>query len=78
MDPERTKRIILALESLTSPQAVKDDILQALKQLDAEISSVDSGLPADLDHYLRRRSYEKALIYLQGGKPGAGTCGRGS
>ena len=31
MDPERTKRIILALESLTSPQAVKDDILQALK-----------------------------------------------
>ncbi|MEI6284558.1 MAG: hypothetical protein WCP40_05600 [Opitutae bacterium] len=78
MDPERTKRIILALESLTSPQAVKDDILQALKQLDAEISSADSGLPADLDHYLRRRSYEKALIYLQGGKPGAGTCGRGS
>jgi hypothetical protein len=78
MDPERTKRIILALESLTSPQAVKDDILQALKQLDAEISSPDSGLPADLDHYLRRRSYEKALIYLQGGKPGAGTCGRGS
>ncbi|MEI6121678.1 MAG: hypothetical protein WCP90_04130 [Opitutae bacterium] len=78
MDPERSKRIILALESLTSPQAVKDDILQALKQLDAEISSADSGLPADLDHYLRRRSYEKALIYLQGGKPGAGTCGRGS
>jgi len=78
MDPERTKRITLALESLTSPQAVKDDILQALKQLDAEISSADSGLPADLDHYLRRRSYEKALIYLQGGKPGAGTCGRGS
>lgn len=78
MDPERSKRIILALESLTSPKAVKDDILQALKVLDAEIISPDSGLPADLDHYLRRRSYEKALIYLQGGKPGAGTCGRGS
>jgi hypothetical protein len=77
MDPERTKRIILALESLTSTKVVKDDILKALKILDAEISSADSGLPADLDHYLRRRSYEKALIYLQGGKPGAGTCGRG-
>jgi hypothetical protein len=77
MDPERTKRIILALESLTSAKASKDDILQALKSLDAEISSPDSGLPADLDHYLRRRSYEKALISLQGGKPGAGTCGRG-
>ena len=78
MDPERTKRIVLALESLTSAGTVKDDILHALKVLDAEISSADSGLPADLDHYLRRRSYEKALIYLQGGKPGAGTCGRGS
>lgn len=77
MDPERSKRIILALESLTSPKAVKEDILQALKTLDAEIASADSGLPADLDHYLRRRSYEKALIYLQGGKPSAGTCGRG-
>ena len=78
MDPERTKRIILALESLTSAKTVKEDILQALKLLDAEISSADSGLPPDLDHYLRRRSYEKALIYLQGGKPGAGACGRGS
>jgi len=78
MDPERIKRIVLALESLTSPQAAKDDIIQAIKALDAEISSANSGLPADLDHYLRRRSYEKALIYLQGGKPGAGTCGRGS
>lgn len=78
MDPERTKRILLALESLTSPRAAKDDILRSLKVLDAEISSADSGLPADLDHYLRRRSYEKALVYLQGGKPSAGTCGRGS
>jgi hypothetical protein len=78
MHPERIKRIVLALESLTSPQAVKNDILDAIKVLDAEVSSPDSGLPADLDHYLRRRSYEKALILLQGGKPGAGTCGRGS
>ena len=78
MDPERTKRIILALESLTSPKAAKEDIMQALKVLDAEISSPNSGLPADLDHYLRRRSYEKALVYLGGGNPSAGTCGRGS
>jgi hypothetical protein len=46
--------------------------------LDSEVSLANSGLPGDLDHYLRRRSYEKALAYLNGGTPGAGTCGRGA
>lgn len=78
MDPERSQRIISALQSLTSTDAERVSILESIKLLDAEVSSPDSGLPGDLDHYLRRRSYEKALAYLQGGKPGAGTCGRGS
>ena len=77
MDPERTQRIIKALQSLTTPMVDKTQLLEAIQALDAEIASPQSGLPADLDHYLRRRSYEKALVYLQGGKPGAGTCGRG-
>ena len=46
--------------------------------LDAEVAQPVSGLPGDLDHYLRRRSYEKALVFLDGGTPGAGTCGRGT
>ena len=77
MDSERTQRIIKALQSLTSPEVDKAQLLQSIQALDAEVASPQSGLPADLDHYLRRRSYEKALVYLQGGKPGAGTCGRG-
>jgi len=78
MDSERTQRIITALQSLTSPNAGKASILESIRVLDAEIAAPESGLPSDLDHYLRRRSYEKALLLLTGGKPGAGTCGRGS
>ena len=78
MDPARSQRIRQALEALTSPGAGKDAVLESLKVLDAEVSRPDSGLPGDLDHYLRRRSYEKALVFLNGGIPGAGTCGRGA
>ncbi len=77
MDPVRRQRIRQALEALTSPGVGKEALLESLRVLDAEVSAKDSGLPGDLDHYLRRRSYEKALVYLGGGQPGAGTCGRG-
>ena len=78
MDSARKQRIISALQSLTAPNAGKVSILEAIQVLDAEIANAQSGLDSDLDHYLRRRSYEKALLLLTGGKPGAGTCGRGS
>ena len=77
MDSERTQRILLALQSLAATNAGKASILESIRVLDAEVAAPDSGLPSDLDHYLRRRSYEKALLLLTGGKPGAGTCGRG-
>jgi hypothetical protein len=78
MDPVRIQRIRQALEALTSPGVAKEALLESLKVLDTEVSQVNSGLPGDLDHYLRRRSYEKALAFLNGGTPGAGTCGRGA
>ncbi|MEY4775922.1 MAG: hypothetical protein RL759_435 [Verrucomicrobiota bacterium] len=78
MDPVRIQRIRQALEALTSPGVAKEALLESLKVLDSEVSQVNSGLPGDLDHYLRRRSYEKALAFLNGGTPGAGTCGRGA
>jgi hypothetical protein len=78
MDPVRIQRIRQALEALTSPGVGKEALLESLKVLDGEVSQANSGLPGDLDHYLRRRSYEKALVYLNGGAPGAGTCGRGA
>jgi len=78
MDPVRIQRIRQALEALTSPGVAKEALLESLKVLDSEVSLANSGLPGDLDHYLRRRSYEKALVFLNGGTPGAGTCGRGA
>ena len=78
MDPVRRQRILEALQALSQPGLPKDGLLACMKVLDAEVAAQDSGLPGDLDHYLRRRSYEKALVFLDGGTPGAGTCGRGT
>ena len=78
MDPVRRQRILETLQALTQPGLPKDGLLACMQVLDAEVAAPESGLPGDLDHYLRRRSYEKALVFLQGGTPGAGTCGRGA
>ena len=78
MDPVREQRILEALQSLAQPGLGQQGLLVCIRSLDAEVATADSGLPGDLDHSLRRRSYEKALVFLQGGKPGAGTCGRGA
>ena len=78
MDPVREQRILEALQNLAQPGLSQPGLLDCIRALDAEVATADSGLPGDLDHYLRRRSYEKALVFLQGGKPGAGTCGRGA
>jgi len=77
MDPVRIQRIRQALEALTSPGVAKEALLESLKVLDSEVSQAKYGLPGDLDHYQRRRSNEKAVVFLNGGTPGAGTCGRG-
>jgi len=78
MDPVRRQRILETLQSLAQPGLAKEGLLECMRVLDAEVVAPESGLPGDLDHYLRRRSYEKALVFLQGGTPGAGTCGRGA
>ncbi len=78
MDSAREQRILEALRTLARPGLGQQGLLDCISSLDAEVASADSGLPGDLDHYLRRRSYEKALHFLQGGTPGAGTCGRGA
>jgi len=78
MDPVRLSRIRQALTALAQPGVGKEALLESIRVLDAEVATADSGLPGDLDHYLRRRSYEKALVFLDGGAPGAGTCGRGA
>ena len=78
MDLVRHQRILKALQALAQPGLAQEGLLECMRVLDAEVAAPESGLPGDLDHYLRRRSYDKALAYLQGGTPGAGTCGRGA
>ncbi|MFM7208883.1 MAG: hypothetical protein ACKOY8_03590 [Verrucomicrobiota bacterium] len=78
MDPARRQRILEALRRLDAPSPSKDAVLADVKLLDDELRAPGEALPGDLDHYLRRRSYGKALAYLVGGTPEAGTCGRGS
>lgn len=78
MDPARRQRILDALRRLASSAPSKEAVLADVRLLDEELRAPGEPLPGDLDHYLRRRSYEKALAFLLGGSPEAGTCGRGS
>lgn len=45
-------------------------IADSLRALDAAAGEV----PGELRHYLRKRSYAKAEIWLDGGQPPHGTC----
>ena len=40
---------------------------QAIRGLDEALATHRESLPADLRHYLERRSYQKALAYLRSG-----------
>lgn len=48
------------------------DIRHAVQRLD-EMKAEATG---HLGHYLAKRSYEKAWIWLEGGEPESGICGR--
>jgi hypothetical protein len=48
------------------------DIRESLSRLDA----LQADVAGHLAHYLAKRSYEKAWIWLEGGQPESGICGR--
>ena len=56
----------------------KPSILPILERLDRLASQLSADAPADLRHYLQRKSYEKARLFLEGrsGENARGTCGR--
>ncbi|HMP82737.1 MAG TPA: hypothetical protein PKA41_08565 [Verrucomicrobiota bacterium] len=66
-----------AVKSLRA-SSLKPDIGALL----ARVDSLASGLPPDADgnlkHYLQRKSYEKARMWLEGRRTGipSGVCGR--
>lgn len=50
----------------------------AVKELDAVVAGEFDQLPGDLRHFLSRRSYHKAVLWLDGTGPiPRGICGRG-
>ena len=48
------------------------DLGEAIRALD----SLREAAGGHLGHYLAKRSYQKAWIFLEGGDPEKGTCGR--
>ena len=65
------------LLTITNPKDVKEgELSHALKRLDELVGNTDSALDPKLRHYLQNRSYQKALLWIEGGSPEKGTCGK--
>jgi hypothetical protein len=65
-----------SLKIIINPKmAVSGSLLKALSTLDEIVASPSSNLHPRLKHFLQNRSYEKALIWIEGGQPDKGTCG---
>jgi hypothetical protein len=64
------------LKLIINPKmAVSGSISNALSTLDEIVANPSSNLHPRLKHFLQNRSYEKALVWIEGGQPEKGTCG---
>jgi hypothetical protein len=54
-----------------------DTVAKEMTRLDDLVASRGDSLPPQLAHFLERRSYAKALVWLGGEAPAAGSCGPG-
>lgn len=71
--------ILERLAAVDEPSTPAPAMLAALRELDALSKDPASALPGDLHHYLSRRSYAKARMFLENlGPIPSGDCGRGS
>jgi hypothetical protein len=52
----------------------KPGLGEALARIDAASRRLPVGTPPDLLHYLGKRSYEKARLWLEGKDPEQGVC----
>ncbi|MBD36939.1 MAG: hypothetical protein CMI28_02545 [Opitutae bacterium] len=59
---------------VSSGKAGQGDLISALKQLDDILEEKGVDLDARLRHFLQNRSYEKALLWIEGGTPEKGIC----
>ena len=60
----QTEQIKQALESMFYNIKMKENIAQNLAEIERLRKEVQSTAPAQLNHFLERRSYTKALEYI--------------
>jgi len=64
--------VLDALRRLDEAAAQRSSVLPVLQELDQLARTLPPDAPADLRHYLQRRSYGKARLFLEGHDPEAG------
>ena len=66
-----------SLRLITNPKDAKPgELIRELKLLDEILKQNASHLDPRLRHFLQNRSYEKALIWLEGEEPEKRVCGK--
>ena len=65
MTTEQATTLTTTLESMFEHIAQKESIVEDLEQIERLQQEVRSTAPAQLRHYLERRSYTKALDFLK-------------
>ena len=69
---------LLELESAVADvnKEAKPDLLGIFSELDEMTLSLPRDTASDLKHYMHKRSYQKARLFLQGKDPEQGECPR--
>ena len=68
--------VLQSLRIIVNPGSVgSGELALAIRSLDEVLGDQEKELPGRLRHFLEKRSYEKALVFLEGGEPEKGTCG---
>ena len=65
MTTEQAATLKTTLESMFEHIAQKESIIEDLEQIERLQQEIGSTVPAQLRHYLQRRSYTKALDFLK-------------
>ena len=65
MQTEPLAELRHALETLLSRIEAGEDILEQLEQIDTLSETLTPTAPSTLRHYLERKSYTKALAFLE-------------
>ncbi len=52
----------------------KPDLIGIFARIDELTTALPKDAPRDLLHYLHKKSFQKARLYLQGQDPEAGSC----